>query len=298
MIEFALDTSTYPTGPLLHPGLAEYQGPALFAYNDRTFSEKDFRSLSRIGDSEKMSDVSSTGKFGRGFNSVYNFTDNPSILSGNSLLILDPHEAWSGEVGKPGGPLYDFVENCHEPEMVNQLAAFGCLLPDYKTFFDGTLIRLPLRTMEQAQRSKIVLDLDRRPTEIDDIKSIFTAFATEMAESLLFLRHVSSITLRIDDEIFAKAAARKFDSTGEITDTFCIDVPYQSVLVRGDELQAEIQFVTEITFQHEGKEQVSKYAVTHLMRHNAGELQLGKWARSYKLFPWTAIASPISEVSF
>lgn len=297
MIEFVLDTSTYPTEPLLHAGLAEYQGPALFAYNNRTFSERDFRSLSKIGDSEKMNDVSSTGKFGRGFNSVYNFTDNPSILSGSSLLILDPHEAWSRDVGEPGGPLYDFVEDCQEQEMVNQLAAFGHLLPDHRSSFDGTLIRLPLRTMEQAKRSRILLDKDRRPTEIDDIKSIFKSFAVEMAESLLFLRHISSIILRIDDEIFAKAVARKFNSEGEITDAFSIDTPYQSVLVRGDEPRAEINFVTEIAFQLQGKEQISKFAVTHLMRHETGESELGKWARSYKLFPWTAIATPILEVS-
>jgi len=296
MIEFLLDTSIYPAEPLLHAGLAGFQGPSLLAYNNRTFSKKDFRSLSRIGDSEKMSDMSSTGKFGRGFNSVYNFTDNPSILSGSSLLILDPHEAWSREVGEPGGPMYNFVESCREPEMANQLAAFGRLLPDSGSAFDGTLIRLPLRTAEQAQHSKILLDLDRPSTEINDIKTVFASFANEMADSLLLLHHVSSITLRIDDEIFAKAVSRKFDDTGDITDTFSIDVPYQSVLVRGDEPEAEIHFVTEITFQHEGKEEISKYAVTHLMRHETGEPELGKWARKYKLFPWTAVASPISRV--
>jgi hypothetical protein len=71
-IEFILDTNYHPTEPLLHPegGLAEFQGPALLAYNNRTFSETDFRSLSKIGDSEKLHDLNSTGKFGRGFNSV------------------------------------------------------------------------------------------------------------------------------------------------------------------------------------------------------------------------------------
>jgi len=68
--EFRLDTHTYPDLPLLHAGLCQYQGPALLAYNNATFSEKDFDSLARVGDSGKLSDVSSTGKFGLGFNSV------------------------------------------------------------------------------------------------------------------------------------------------------------------------------------------------------------------------------------
>jgi sacsin len=72
-IEFILDPIHHPTDPLLHPGggLAEFQGPALIAYNNRTFSERDFRSLSKIGDSEKLHDLNSTGRFGRGFNSVF-----------------------------------------------------------------------------------------------------------------------------------------------------------------------------------------------------------------------------------
>ena len=64
-----LDTKTYD-GPLLHDELLDYRGPALLARNNRAFSEKDFDSLSSIGDSGKRQDPASTGKFGQGFNSV------------------------------------------------------------------------------------------------------------------------------------------------------------------------------------------------------------------------------------
>lgn len=69
-VEFVLDTKTYELNKILHKDLAEYQGPALLAYNDSTFSDTDFDSLSKIGESAKASDLNSTGKFGRGFNSV------------------------------------------------------------------------------------------------------------------------------------------------------------------------------------------------------------------------------------
>lgn len=69
-VEFVLDDNHHPCNPLLHNGLAEFQGPSLLAFNNKTFSDRDFRSLSRIGDSEKAHDLSATGKFGRGFNSV------------------------------------------------------------------------------------------------------------------------------------------------------------------------------------------------------------------------------------
>lgn len=69
-IEFVLDTNSYEKENILHPGLAGYQGPALLAFNNSTFSDTDFESLSRIGDSAKAKDLNATGKFGRGFNSV------------------------------------------------------------------------------------------------------------------------------------------------------------------------------------------------------------------------------------
>jgi sacsin len=68
--KFVLDQESYRTEPLPFPGLAEHQGPALLAYNSAIFSEKDFTSISQIGDSLKLNDGSTTGRFGRGFNSV------------------------------------------------------------------------------------------------------------------------------------------------------------------------------------------------------------------------------------
>ena len=67
---FILDTTSYAEHPVLVEGLSEYQGPALLAYNDALFSEKDFASLTSLGDSEKVRDKAATGKFGLGFSSV------------------------------------------------------------------------------------------------------------------------------------------------------------------------------------------------------------------------------------
>jgi sacsin len=63
--------STHPDSPLLVDGLSEYQGPALLAYNDALFTERDFESLTSLGDSKKIQDKAATGKFGLGFSSVW-----------------------------------------------------------------------------------------------------------------------------------------------------------------------------------------------------------------------------------
>ena len=63
---FCLDRRHHPTGALLAPSLQGFQGPALLAFNDATFSEGDFQSISRIGDSGKRKQAGKTGRFGVG----------------------------------------------------------------------------------------------------------------------------------------------------------------------------------------------------------------------------------------
>lgn len=124
-IEYVLDTNTYTHSPLLHNDLAEYHGPALLARNNSVFTDEDFVSLSKVGDSRKRHDVAATGKFGQGFNSVshnplqllscyaclgeslnkikvYHWTDGPWVYSRCWLLFLDPHQRWSRDTQEPG----------------------------------------------------------------------------------------------------------------------------------------------------------------------------------------------------
>ncbi|THU63893.1 hypothetical protein C4D60_Mb01t20640 [Musa balbisiana] len=60
-----LDRRSHGAESLLSPNLAQWQGPALLAYNDAVFTEDDFISISRIGDSKKQSQTWKTGRFGR-----------------------------------------------------------------------------------------------------------------------------------------------------------------------------------------------------------------------------------------
>lgn len=226
---------------------------------------------------------------------VYNWTDGPIILSGSSLLLLDPHETWSREVSQPGGPMYDFVESCNEPEMINQLVPFRPIVENISQPFDGTVIRIPLRTASQALTTKI-LDLERNPTKVADLKSVFEKFATEMAESLLFLRHITSITLKIGDEDYAQAIARKYDGETDITESFSLDEPFNSVLVNGDQSTREESYKMDVHFTIGGEKQLQQYAVTHHFRDKGDDFELNSWARKYKLMPWVAIASPLQLV--
>lgn len=39
----------------------------------------------------KLDKLAATGRFGLGFNAVYHFTDLPSFVSGEHLVMFDPH---------------------------------------------------------------------------------------------------------------------------------------------------------------------------------------------------------------
>ena len=74
VVHFYLDNRQHGTGSLVEPKLAEFQGPALLAYNDAVFTDDDWQSIQDLQQSGKTKDPFKVGKFGIGFNSVYHIT--------------------------------------------------------------------------------------------------------------------------------------------------------------------------------------------------------------------------------
>ena len=88
-INWLLDARQHPQVSLVTPELSAYQGPALIVHNDGTFQEKDFEGLKHVGRGSKRDDPSTIGKFGRGSQTMYHWTDVPMLLSGSSVVILE-----------------------------------------------------------------------------------------------------------------------------------------------------------------------------------------------------------------
>jgi sacsin len=87
-VSFLLDLSSHAANSIPSPAMAMWQGPALLCYNDAMFSPSDFHNISRIGQDSKMARPTSIGRFGLGFNSVYHWTDLPSFVSGEYLVMF------------------------------------------------------------------------------------------------------------------------------------------------------------------------------------------------------------------
>ena len=73
-IKFMVDHRHHGNDNLWLPGLANFQGPALLAWNNAEFSEEDWESVFHIYKSLKKTDPMKVGRFGLGFISVYHIT--------------------------------------------------------------------------------------------------------------------------------------------------------------------------------------------------------------------------------
>ncbi|KAJ7186780.1 hypothetical protein C8R46DRAFT_279690 [Mycena filopes] len=183
---FVLDARSHGTQTLVDPKLATTQGPSLLAYNDALFSESDWDALQSIHRSSKKTDTSKIGKYGIGFRSCYHVTDNPQILSGSTLAILDPHHHFA----ESGGTKFEFAPKAVEHS--DQLDAFEFFLPANarEQYFPGSVIRLPLRR-PGAQSS-----ISSKAVDVTEIRQLFEDFIREeIGLSLLFLRNISTVEI-------------------------------------------------------------------------------------------------------
>lgn len=177
---------------LLSSGLAKWQGPAIYFYNNTVFSDEDFASLASLGLSGKRADSSKIGKFGLGFNVAYHYSDIVSFVTRDQVVFFDPHARDLPE-GVPGLRA-SFVDDNWRERFPAQLRNFawpelGCHLLDGQPL-DGTLFRLPLR---RADHPPSLISDTRFPRQTMD--ALLEEFAAQAPETLLFLKTVTSIAI-------------------------------------------------------------------------------------------------------
>ncbi|KAL0183733.1 hypothetical protein M9458_019429, partial [Cirrhinus mrigala] len=205
--KFLLDFRKHRDSPetLFDDGMSLCNGPCLWIFNNELFSQEDWKNIVKVGSASKENKVKMIGKFGLGFNAVYHVSDIPSILSGNTLLILDPNvthlEKHIISKGNPGIKLDPFQERLYKRfpgQFKSYKGIFDCDLSarNSKKAYNGTLIKLPFRTLEEAKKSEI-------SSKVYDEKRIqsFKNNLTDNSEThLLFLKRIKSLSLQIVPE--------------------------------------------------------------------------------------------------
>ena len=213
-------------------------------------------------------------------------TDNPHILSGDCLVVFDPHQRCL----RRGGVRVKVTE---DPEFKDQFAAFSSLLTDLSKPFNGTIVRLPLRTAAGAKSSKIK-NTSTSPTEIS---KLFTQFAMdELQHTLLFLRHVARIELReVDVHGVDRLVARASIEDAQRTAMFRSLTPQHSMAPQSFVLGLLIEF-------GDNKVEHPKWRILHAidadseaasLMEKKGVKNAGNALNADKLFAHVALATPL-----
>ena len=190
IVSICIDENTYQCESLLDPKMAALQGPSLIVRNDAMFTESDFKSLAKIGQGSKLNKLNTTGRFGLGFNSTYHITDTPSFVSGDYVVIFDPHCHFvPGATMNQPGVRIKYTNTSLSTTFSDQFKPFNFFGCDLQTKYPGTLFRFPLRTASQARKSEI----SKRSYTIADVESNLAQLSTQLSNMLIFLRNVRTI---------------------------------------------------------------------------------------------------------
>ncbi|KAG5076121.1 hypothetical protein JHK82_054816 [Glycine max] len=300
-VSLCLDRRSHPAGSLLSDSLAQWQGPALLAFNDAVFTEEDFVSISKIGGSTKHGQASKTGRFGVGFNSVYHLTDLPSFVSHKYVVLFDPQGVYLPRVSAANpGKRIDFTGSSafsFYRDQFSPYCAFGC---DMQSPFSGTLFRFPLRNADQAAKSK----LSRQAYSPEDISSMFVQLFEEGVLTLLFLKSVLCIEMYLWDAGEPEPKKIHSCSVSSVTD----DTVWhrQSLLRLSKSLNtiAEVDafpldFLIERISGDEAERQTERFYVVQTMASTSS--RIGSFASTASkeydihLLPWASVAACISD---
>ena len=212
--------------------------------------------------------------------------DLPSIVSGDTVAFLDPHEKHFVR-GEPGQAFSTedrlLAENFDQFEPFHQ--TFGCNL-NQGDHYSGTFFRFPLRTQPSQLSNKIYTR--------DMVKTLFDSFKNEASAILLFLKNVDSISLYEREE------------RGEAFQLYTARVSEKSkteVRKKRQELIQDVtvewDFAVKTTFYRLEIEKVcpgkpsekNEWFLANQVGTN--ERKMVESAQNLKLLPWIGIASPV-----
>ena len=190
-VKVLFDYTSYPCKSVLHKNMEAIHGPALYIFNNAKFTARDFESILRLSSQNKLTETEKIGRFGIGFNAVYNFTDCPSFVSDDSVQIFDPLQKYVGDLSKDSGVRIRFaddpqaVKTFHDQFQVYQ-DLFDCNVINREAY-EFTLFRFPFRVS--------ISKLSNQTFDKDGIAKLQCKIVQEISNLILFLQNVNSIEI-------------------------------------------------------------------------------------------------------
>ncbi|XP_045166737.2 sacsin-like [Mercenaria mercenaria] len=195
-IHFLKDYVTHPVTNILDKTFAPLQGPALCVFNNSAFTKEDLSGIKRLGVGSKSDDPLKAGRYGVGFNAVYNMTDAPSLYTkgpeienGDTLCFFDPLAKFVPNViRKKPGKRYKRVDKVRQYQSdVMKGYHEDFFMKKNKTV--GTVFRLPLRTSDMAKSS----DIKQKSIDMKTVSEMLDSLCKDLKDVLLFLKNLKTI---------------------------------------------------------------------------------------------------------
>ncbi|CAC5404845.1 SACS [Mytilus coruscus] len=162
-----------------------FQSPGVCVYNDALFNEMDWKNIRSVCISHKETEENKIGKYGQGFKSIFHLTDHPLIVSGDTVLLIDPfrhHSCGYFELRDLFSTILTstHIKSCFELFGLTEEAI-------QNNFYDGTLFWFPFRKLESELSKNIFTE--------NKVEQLLNNFADDASIILIFLDHLQKIQM-------------------------------------------------------------------------------------------------------
>ncbi|KAI8506239.1 hypothetical protein Bbelb_156660 [Branchiostoma belcheri] len=159
---------------LIDHGMEVCHGPALWAYNNATFSEEDFKNIQNLGGQTKLEALEKTSRVLSVEVESFSLIHTPRTCQNTSKISLDQES--------------DLTYRKHA---AGKQDVFGY---STSTPYNGTLFRLPLRTPQEAAESEIS-DVSYSKPGNANMEGLIRSFKEGLKPLLLFTQNVRQVTM-------------------------------------------------------------------------------------------------------
>lgn len=203
---------------------------------------------------------------------------------------MSPHQKLA--ITRRRGYEWDFVTEWSTSDLTDQLAAFNHhVTASPPNPFNGTTIRIPLRTDKQAKESEI----SNNVVTPQELLTVFEHYQTDVVETMLFLKSIERVEFYLDTQRLGFTQIRNLDQTRDMR------AAVMSAIVSGREVSHGMQVEIDQTYSYAARSVHNSSYVYHVRQHvfdleaQSMSPRLRQWITEDKAVPWISLAARVSE---
>jgi sacsin len=186
--------------------------------------------------------------------------------------------------------MWDFVANAKDSETQCQMAPFAKMIDDLDQPFPGTIVRVPLRTLAQAKKSRIC---DKEAT-VSEVAAIMKDFAAEFGGTgLLFMKNVETVTIVTGNEHEPPVTIKISNHVEVRQHKEAVNQAIKTALCKGSSA-FDRSFRIEIDMGDLRTGGKICFLVHHTIAKYPEDRCLVDWSKAEALLPWVAVATQLS----